>query len=72
MLCGGEQTVLLYGCQASDSAVCHLVGNMQGVLTLSPDGMAFDPARILSGQASCKLQVAGATRRTSASASRSI
>jgi xanthine dehydrogenase accessory factor len=50
MLCGGEQTVLLYGCQASDSAVCHLAGNMQGMLTLSPDGMAFDPARILAGQ----------------------
>lgn len=50
MLCGGEQTVLLYGCQASDSAVCHLAGNIQGVLMLSPDGMAFDPARTLSGQ----------------------
>jgi xanthine dehydrogenase accessory factor len=50
MLCGGEQTVLLYSCRASDSAVCHLAGNIQGVLTLSPEGMAFDPARTLPGQ----------------------
>lgn len=55
MLCGGEQTALVYGCRSGDSALCRqLAGSPRGVLTLSPAGMAFDPARTLPGQ--CRLQ----------------
>ncbi|MBU2568781.1 MAG: XdhC family protein [Gammaproteobacteria bacterium] len=48
MICGGEQTVLLYTCRQDQSALFRsLADNPQGVLTLSPAGIAFDDAQTL-------------------------
>ncbi|CCE23121.1 XdhC family protein [Methylotuvimicrobium alcaliphilum] len=48
MICGGEQTVLLYNCRQDQSALFRsLADNPQGVLTLSPAGIAFDDAQTL-------------------------
>lgn len=48
MICGGEQTVLLYPCQQDQSALFRrLANNPKGVLTLSPAGIAFDHTQIV-------------------------
>lgn len=48
MICGGEQTVLLYACLQDQSALFQrLADNTQGVLKLSPAGIAFDDAQTL-------------------------
>lgn len=48
MICGGEQSVLLYACRQELSALFRrLADNPQGVLTLSPASIAFDRAHTL-------------------------
>ncbi|WP_404355474.1 XdhC family protein [Methylotuvimicrobium sp. KM1] len=48
MICGGEQTVLQYPCRQDQSALFRrLADNPQGVLTLSPSGIAFDQTQTL-------------------------
>ena len=54
MICGGEQTVLLYRCRNSDRELCRqlaaaFISHAPVVLQLSPAGLLLNPPQVLPG-----------------------